>query len=409
MKLEIKSSLLIERALVFVFFIYLEWYKEIWGDSPLILYGSVGILSGLVAIRLIRQRYLQLYAMPSILKMYFIYFAYSFIGIFVARNASAMVSSLITFFCFVVVCFDCWYISYLLDDHNWIYKILKCVAVICALQVILCGQPYDNGIIVTTMSSINNPNALALILLIGILSFTIDFRVETLSAFVISLLSNVLLLYGITLTGSRKCFIAAIPVMAYWLYTYVKTTRNEGKTKRLIFTIAIMILGLGLCFSFYGKYFQSMSIYERLSTLFTGSETRRKLLYADAISFFLASPIIGIGFNQYRFWSPYNTYSHSSYAELLSCGGIIGTLIFFVPLLICMLRYIRMAFQKKAFDEMYRVRMITLLFVCELFIGIGQIFIYDMLHLLVLMLISMEEKQFVIEFEMKSTEQNLPN
>lgn len=409
MKLEIKTSFFIERTLVFVFLLYLEWYKEIWGDNPLILYGSVGLLTGLVAIRLMQQRYLHIHTMPAILKMYFIYFVYSFIGIFVARNASVMVSSLVTFISFVIVCFDCWYISFLINDHNWIYKILKCIAIICALQVILCGQPYYNGIMVTTMSSINNPNALALILLIGMLSFVIDFNVDTLIDFITTLLANVLLLYGIILTGSRKCFLAAIPVIVYWLWFYIKVTRKEGNIKRLLFLIAVMVLGLSVCFSFYSKYFQSMSIFERLSTLFTGTETRRKLLYADSLTFFLASPIIGIGFNQYRFWSPYSTYSHSSYAEVFSCGGIIGTLIFFVPLLTCLFRYIKLAFQKKPFDEMYRIRMVALLFACELFIGVGQIFIYEMLHLLVLMLISMEEKQFIFESERKQIEQSLPN
>ena len=340
--------------------------------------------------------------------MYFIYFVYSFSGIFVARNASAMVSSLITFFCFVIVCFDCWYISYLQNDHDWIYKILKCVAIICALQVILRGQPYYNGIMVTTMSSINNPNTLALILLIGMISFVIDFDVEKLSSFITTMLANVMMLYGIILTGSRKCFLAAIPVMVYWLWFYIKVTRKEGKTKRLLFLIAVVILVMAVCFSYYSKYFQSTSIFERLIGLFSeGGTSKRQQLYSDAFTYFKSSPLIGIGFNQYRQWSPYGYYSHSSYAEVLSCGGIIGTLIFFVPLLTCLLRYIKLAIQKKSFDEMYRIRMIALLFACELFIGVGQIFIYDMLHLLVLMLISMEENLFIFECERKSTEQSL--
>lgn len=408
MKLEITTSFFIERTLLFVFLLYLEWYKEIWGDNPLILYGSVGLLTGLVAIRLMQQRYLHIHTMPAILKMYFIYFAYSFTGIFVARNASAMVSSLITFFCFVIVCFDCWYISYLQNDHDWIYKILKCVAIICALQVILRGQPYYNGIMVTTMSSINNPNTLALILLIGMISFVIDFDVEKLSSFITTMLANVMMLYGIILTGSRKCFLAAIPVMVYWLWFYIKVTRKEGKTKRLLFLIAVVILVMAVCFSYYSKYFQSTSIFERLIGLFSeGGTSKRQQLYSDAFTYFKSSPLIGIGFNQYRQWSPYGYYSHSSYAEVLSCGGIIGTLIFFVPLLTCLLRYIKLAIQKKSFDEMYRIRMIALLFACELFIGVGQIFIYDMLHLLVLMLISMEENLFIFECERKSTEQSL--
>ena len=408
MELKLKSSLLLERVLVFIFLLYIEWYKEIWGDKPLILYGSVGLLTGLIAIRLMSQRYLHLNTMPPFLKMYFIYFVYSFSGIFVARNASAMVSSLITFFCFVIVCFDCWYISYLQNDHDWIYKILKCVAIICALQVILRGQPYYNGIMVTTMSSINNPNTLALILLIGMISFVIDFDVEKLSSFITTMLANVMMLYGIILTGSRKCFLAAIPVMVYWLWFYIKVTRKEGKTKRLLFLIAVVILVMAVCFSYYSKYFQSTSIFERLIGLFSeGGTSKRQQLYSDAFTYFKSSPLIGIGFNQYRQWSPYGYYSHSSYAEVLSCGGIIGTLIFFVPLLTCLLRYIKLAIQKKSFDEMYRIRMIALLFACELFIGVGQIFIYDMLHLLVLMLISMEENLFIFECERKSTEQSL--
>ena len=261
MELKLKSSLLLERVLVFIFLLYIEWYKEIWGDKPLILYVSVGLLTGLIAIRLMSQRYLHLNTMPPFLKMYFIYFVYSFSGIFVARNASAMVSSLITFFCFVIVCFDCWYISYLQNDHDWIYKILKCVAIICALQVILRGQPYYNGIMVTTMSSINNPNTLALILLIGMISFVIDFDVEKLSSFITTMLANVMMLYGIILTGSRKCFLAAIPVMVYWLWFYIKVTRKEGKTKRLLFLIAVVILVMAVCFSYYSKYFQSTSIF----------------------------------------------------------------------------------------------------------------------------------------------------
>lgn len=408
MELNLKSSLLLERILVFAFLVYIEWYKEIWGDNHLILYGSVGLLTGLIVVQLLRQRYLHLRTMPAFLKMYFVFFVYSFTGILVARNVSAMVSSLITFLCFIIVCFDCWYISYLLSDHKWIYKILKCVAVICALQVILRGQPYYNGIIVTTMSSKNNPNALALILLIGMLSFVIDSNVEKVSVFITTMFANIMMLYGIILTGSRKCFLAAIPVMVYWLWFYISTIRKEGKAKRLIFIIAVSILGLTVCFSFYSKYFQNMSIFDRLLALFSeGGIGTRQQLYSDAITYFKSSPIIGIGFNQYRQWSPYGYYSHSSYAEVLSCGGIIGVLIFFTPLLTCLFRYFKQIIQKKPFDEMYRVRMIALLFVCELFIGVGQIFIYDMLHLLVLMLISMEEIMLTFESERESLENRL--
>ena len=65
-------------------------------------------------------------------------------------------------------------------------------------------------------------------------------------------------------------------------------------------------------------------------------------------------------------------------------------LIFFVPLFKCLYTCILQSFKKYSPEQMYRMRMVALMLLCELFLGIGQIFVYDILHMLVLMLISME-------------------
>ncbi len=393
MKVQIKENIfLLERILFIVFILYLEWYKEIWGNVPAILYGTTALLTGLVLLRMLGERYFLPGKMPPILKMYFLYFIYSFTGLFVAKDMSFMMSSLITYGCFIVVCFDCWYISSQIGNHDWIYKVLKYVAVVCALQVILRGQPYWNGIWVTTMSSTNNPNTLGLILLIGILSFALTTNNEKTASFVVALCANVVMLYGIILTGSRKCLLAAVAVCIFWLISYTRMMIGRHMTKRLFIIFACVVAAGYLCMSYIDSYFQESAAFERLVQLFQEGETStREGLYEDAIIFWKTSPIIGIGFRQYQVWSSYGFFSHSSYAEVLSCGGIIGILIFYIPLIRCLYICTVNAISKNLnTEDTFRARMVLLFLLCEFFIGLGQIFLYDILHLLVLMLISMD-------------------
>lgn len=395
MRLTGKSQgLLLERMLVAAFYLYIVWYKQIWGDNPLILYGTVGLLTCCVLARIITMGYLYARVLPPMLRMYIFYALYSFLGVFVAKNSSAMLSSIVTYVCFVIVCFDCWYISFRLGNNGWIFRILRIAAIVCALQVILAGKPYDNGVIVTTMSSINNPNGLAVVLLIGILSFAVDIKPEKLLPFIFALLADAMMLYGIVLSGSRKCLLAAVPVLLYWLITYMKTLVKAREYKQLFFSIFIISAALAVCLVYIKDEFQGTAAFKRIMLLFEeGGVDTREGLYRDAFEYFKTSPLIGIGFDQYRFWSPHGYYSHSSYAEILSCGGLVGVLLFFIPLLKCLISCVKLSFSRGRPDAMYRIRMVTLMLVCELFLGIGQIFIYEIPHLLLLMLISMEERK----------------
>ena len=392
MKAQIKqNTLLLERIVFAVFILYLEWYKEIWGDVPAILYGTTALLTGLVLWRMLGERYFLPGEMPPILKMYFLYFIYSFTGLIVAKDMPFMVSSLITYGCFVVVCFDCWYISSKIGNHDWVYKTFKYVAVVCMLQVIIHGQPYWNGVWVTTMSSTNNPNTLGLILLIGILSFALTTNNEKTLSFVIALCANVAMLYAIILTGSRKCLLAATAVCIFWLISYTRMMFGRHMRKKFFVVLLCAIVAGYLCMSYIDTYFQDSAAFERLTQLFQeGGTSARVGLYEDAIEFWKTSPIIGIGFRQYQVWSSHGFFSHSSYAEVLSCGGIVGILIFYIPLLKCLYACTMNEISKNTDKEnTFRTRMVLLFLLCELFIGLGQIFLYDILHLLVLMLISM--------------------
>ena len=385
------NALRLEQIIVAIFFFYILWYKEIWGDKQIVLYGIVLLLTGCVVTRMLYDGYLSVQGMPSLLKMFIVYFLYSFLGILVAKNISTLISSIITYGCFITVCFDCWYISFRKQDNRWLYRILKLVALVCAVQTVFFGQPYFNGIEVITMSPTNNPNTLGFVLVIGILSFAIDMNLEKKSTFFFTMAADILMLYGIVLTGSRKCLLASVPIMLYWLFYYVKTMRKERRQKELLIAIILITIAAFGCVKYISRDFQNSAVFERMTLLFSeGGTDTRESLYRDAWEYFKTSPIIGIGFNQYRQWSPHGYYSHSSYAEILSCGGIIGVLIFFLPLLKCLYICITQSLKKGAPERTYHMRMVSLALLCELFLGLGQIYIYDMLHMLVLTLISME-------------------
>ena len=391
MKLKKRKAFILEQVIAAIFFFYIAWDKEVWGDKQVVLYGVVILLTGCVVTRLLYDGRLSVWKMPSLLKMFIVYFVYSFLGIFVAKNTDTLISSIITYGCFTTVCFDCWYISLKRQDVSWIYKILKIVALVCTVQVIFFGRPYYNGIEVTTMSVNNNPNTLGFVLVIGILSFSTEMNLKKKSTFLTTMIADIMMLYGIILTGSRKCLLVSIPIILYWLFYYTKTMHKKHRHKEVFIAIVVIAIATYSCNEYIGHGFQNTAAFERLIQLFSeGGMDTRESLYRDAVEYFKTSPIIGIGFNQYRQWSPYGYYSHSSYAEILSCGGIIGVLIFFLPLLKCLYICMMQSLRKDTPERMYHIRMVTLTLLCELFLGLGQIFIYDILHMLVLMLISME-------------------
>ncbi|OJF90273.1 hypothetical protein AX762_11760 [Alkalibacterium sp. 20] len=64
------------------------------------------------------------------------------------------------------------------------------------------------------------------------------------------------------------------------------------------------------------------------------SDDKRIGMYQEVVNVFQNSPIFGIGFDNYRLTSLYQTYSHSTYAEVLATTGLIGSIIYFIPYLI---------------------------------------------------------------------------
>lgn len=375
---------MLEKLFIFIFIVYIEWFKEAYYDVPIILYGSIlgAISCWFLRIILFDKKIKIKYTSKVGVNLVF-FGMYSLIsGIFIYKDSVFFFNQLFTYFCFVIVCILITYISNQYKDSNWLLKIFIVGSFLCSIQTILYPYPYYNGIIVTSMSKHNNPNTLGLVMCIGLYSVLILNYKKNLSN-KISFVSMTLYIYIIILSGSRKSLFVAISIFLCFMVNYFfKKERNKKiellKKVLLIFGIIFIIIFVG---SHLVNYYQSTSSFERMSNL--NMNNSRFLLYKEAFELWKINPLFGIGFNQYAILSSFKYYSHSTYAEILSCTGLLGFIIFFIPIIRLFFNLMKDSLKKKNKNRNY-YRILLLILIFELFLGIGQIFIYEFYHLVIL-------------------------
>ncbi|EJT6151361.1 TPA: O-antigen ligase family protein [Clostridium perfringens] len=366
------------KLLLSVFIIYSMWYKEAFTNVPLVLYGTVIIATACIGIVVTKNRF-QIPLFKFIV-MLFVYGVYSFFtGLIISSDKSWFISMMVTYFAFILVCFDCSYISKYEESTEWILNAFKISSILCAVQTIFFGVEYQTEVMVRTMSKDNNPHTLGLVMVLGIFAFTS--KKKNIDKGIIKTIIAILVFsYVIILSGSRKSLFCAGILIVMWVFFLLKAN-NTSKTKKILmfFSVAIMF-GIGVFYI--NKFFFESAIYERLLMLNSGTNTRSEL-FKTAIEYWKQSPIVGIGFGQYQIWSPLQLYSHSAYAEILSCTGIIGFIIFFGIMLKYTIRLIKYNIWCNT-EQRYDFRMVLSMFIIEWILGIGQIYIYSAVHLLLL-------------------------
>ena len=77
-----------------------------------------------------------------------------------------------------------------------------------------------------------------------------------------------------------------------------------------------------------------------------GSFRGRERMIALGWSLFRDNPLLGYGVNNFRALSPWNTYAHNNYVELLVDVGVIGTALFYFWAVVLLRRAIRTKYSK---------------------------------------------------------------
>lgn len=146
---------------------------------------------------------------------------------------------------------------------------------------------------------------------------------------------------GLVLAGKRSILIVSIfvPIL-------VKFLEQSNQKRTLIFIIILFILGSVVYYyamsnltelsqvGFLGRYFNSISEYQAGEDI----SSNRYNLYAIAWKAFEDNIVFGCGVGQFINYTHSYSDVHNVYLQVLCEQGIFGFLLFFVPILICIIR-----------------------------------------------------------------------
>ena len=196
----------------------------------------------------------------------------------------------------------------------------------------------------------------------------------------------ILFTMAVVISASRMSFIALVGYLGIYLLVIAPRSIRPSR-----FSWGVRFLGV-LGVAIVVLYFVSESltdtlIIDRMNELFNvldtgeGDGEARVYLYEEAWKLFLQHPIFGVG---YANFGPmhYGVYTHSTYAEILSCTGLMG----FVPF-VCYYLYISRELKKGVrLDNAKRLSTnhhLVLVFIVLLLLGIGEILIYKIKYFVV--------------------------
>ena len=361
-----------------ILIIYELWFKEAFDYYAVILYGTSIIPTVLVIYDIIRNNW----KIPffSFVSMLFVYGIYSFLsGALICPDYSWFCSIMLTYFSFSMVCFDFCYVSLKVGSSEWLLNVFLVTALLCAVHTIFFGSDYLTEVVVRTLSDHNNPNFLGQSMVVGLFAL-VSKQKYVIDRFWITMTIALVFLYTILLTGSRKSLFCAFFLLLLWVVTTLRA--EKGISFRRIFIFLAIVVAITIVVLFFQKEYSGTAISAKMEYLNSGIE-RRLALYQESIRFWESSPLVGIGFAQFQILSSFQYYSHSTYAEVLSCTGLIGVLIFFPVLFYHVCQLARRAFRRDDEDH-YDYMMCFVMMLIELILGFGQIFIYNVLHLLIL-------------------------
>ncbi len=369
------------KLFICVFLAYVMWFKYAYREYSIILYGSVIAAAFIMLIDILMNHDDVLSVCPYgvLINLFMCFYSIAF-GYFVARNQYALVSAVKTYFAFSVVCIVVCYISKAENGIEWLANVLISIYLICAVYVIFKGyhiRGYGN-----VLGKDQNPNNLALNMNIGLFCLAYKSRVKQNRSLRYFLLA-IVFLYIIIGCGSRKSLIAAVIICGLWIFPYIKQVWINGhKNDKIAIMFFLIVMMAGVCYYYTNIYINTYS-YQRMQNLGSneeGSSALRMLYYRYAINYFMEKPMFGIGLAQFTYWNPLHTYSHSTYAEAIAVWGFVGTCIYFFPVINAGKQIIKTAIIN---NDNHLSRIILALLIMELFLGIGQIWFYEIEHLLI--------------------------
>ena len=205
-----------------------------------------------------------------------------------------------------------------------------------------------------------------------------------------------LILCGV-LTAVRKNFI--IPIIFIIVFEMLNNKNNILKLIVISFLLVMVFIGI---YKITINSFPSMSY--RINSLINdiskntkestigNSFSTRKWLRYKAFDLFKENPLFGVGIGQFRFYAAdygVDMYSHNNYLEILANTGIIGFLIYYIPIFILLFKSIR---GSNCLDKKINI-FIAAFLISTLIMEYGQVDYYQLFYIFFIALFSYGTKQ----------------
>lgn len=225
-----------------------------------------------------------------------------------------------------------------------IKKILNLLVFTASLYTIIILATYPIGQILRgTISSEErirafniNPNIVGIFLVYGamaLLQYIEDYKHKLIPA----VLSVIFIMFAF-LTGSKKAFFTCI--IGVFLILLMKSKGVTKWIRNLFIAVFALASIVYLCFNVEFLYTTIGYRLETLMNYMMGNSTfaddkstwGRSYLIEWAREAFRSHPIFGIGIGNFQYTNSFHKYAHNNYWELLANVGIVGFLLYYIPL-----------------------------------------------------------------------------
>lgn len=187
--------------------------------------------------------------------------------------------------------------------------------------------------VLTILGAQMDPNNQAAFLLMGVsisLYYLLNTKNRT-SRFVLLIVILLVNIYAMFLTGSRGGIASLVLV---FLILMLLSEKNDKLVSKQTIINCIIVLIFILVAYFLAKSYLNKDIFDRLfdfSTYEGGSN--RVDIWGNAIQIFMNNPLFGGGWGSYWGYNGYYIVIHNTFLSILIDGGIIGSILFFLPVL----------------------------------------------------------------------------
>ena len=311
-------------------------------------------------------------------KQVFIFGVYCLINSFWAIDPIAAIENGITII-EILLCMSVLYAYYNEGDNidNLLLTLVWSGIVISVYSLIFYS--YDNMVAIASMgdridTEFANVNSIAMA---GSTAFVISLYFLFFKRLWLPFLASLTSIPVIAASGSRKAFVMIILGIFVLLMSKFSTKKRMKMIVKMSFLSVILIIALNLEQDS-SLFYTVNNRMEGLIAMVTGkgevdsSAKKRELYIEEGIEQWVENPILGLGMANSYIFNSNKTYTHNNYVELLSCGGLIGFIVYY-----SMFIYLIFNIWKYRYRDEKRAVLFGLIIGMSLIMDYGQVSYYS--------------------------------